>query len=57
MARSVKLSRSTLRRLRKQGKTVGQIAKLYKTTRVTLYRNFGSTLKGTRSAFYAARYK
>ena len=51
------LTRSTIRRLRKQGKTVAQIAKLYRTTRITLYRNFGSTLKGTRRAFYAVRYK
>ena len=49
------LSRSVLRRLRKQGKTVAQIAKLYRTTRVTLYRNFGPTLKGTKHAFYKAR--
>lgn len=56
MAKSV-LSRSVLRRLRRQGKSVGQIAKLYKTTRVTLYRRFGPTLKATRSAFYAARRK
>ena len=49
------LSRSVLRRLRKQGKTVAAIAKLYKTTRVTLYRNFGPTLKATKRAFYAAR--
>ena len=53
--RTVKLSRSTIRRLRKQGKTVAAIAKLYKTTRVTLYRNFGPTLKATKRAFYAAR--
>ena len=55
MATLSKLSRSVLRRLRKQGKTVAQIAKQYRTTRVTLYRNFGPTLKGTKRAFYKAR--
>jgi hypothetical protein len=56
MSRST-LSRSVIRRLRKQGKTVKQLAKLFKTTSVTLYRNYGATLKATTGMAYAARRK
>ncbi len=45
------LSRSVLRRLRAQGLTVGQIAAKYKTTRMTIYRRFNDTVKGTLASY------
>lgn len=46
---AVKLKASTIRRLIRQGKTVGQIADKFRCTRMTLYRRYGKQFKGLAS--------
>lgn len=44
--KAVGLKASTVRRLIRSGLTIGQIAKQYDITRVTLYKRFGAEIKG-----------
>lgn len=51
------LTKSVLRRLRAQGLSVGQIAEKYGTTRMTIYRRFNDTVKGTLNSYRKASKK